>query len=62
MRLKEITKLYAGTTEDIIQIRWKGNVYRYTAEELFDMGSVPLTNRMVSSISVVNNELHITVA
>lgn len=62
MRLKEITKLYAGTTEDIIQVRWKNNEYRYTAEEWFEMGSVPLTNRMISSMSVANNELHIVVA
>lgn len=61
MRLKVFIAMYAGMADDIIQVRFRNGIHRLTVKAWLEAGSTPLTNRMVASISVHNNELHITV-
>ena len=61
MRLKAFIAMYVGMEDDIIEVRFRNGIHRLTVEAWIETGSTPLTNRKVVSISVYNNELHLTV-
>lgn len=61
MRLKAFIAMYIGMEGDIIEVRFRNGIHRLTLEAWMKIGSTPLTNRKVVSISVYNNELHLTV-